>query len=145
MMRGVGNQTRQEIIDFLSKLRERFPSVEAVHPKDQPATEEIVGPLGLELLHHRIVGARNPKKDAEWRIRAALLGVTASDSQPPSLWPSQTDVADSLGITRARVGQVVTADRSAGAKIPSSLRSATSCASRFSASGVWSRSPKSST
>ncbi len=118
MMRGVGNQTRREIIDFLSKLRGQFPSVEAVRPKDQPATEESVGPLGLELLQHRIVGARNPKKDAEWRIRAALLGVTASDSQPPSLWPSQTDIADSLGITRARVGQVVTADRLRWSKDP---------------------------
>ena len=38
-------------------------------------------------------------------IRAALLGVTAQ-SQPPSQWPSQTDIADALGITRARVGQV---------------------------------------
>ena len=33
MMRGVGNQTRREIIDFLSKLRGRFPSVEAVSPQ----------------------------------------------------------------------------------------------------------------
>ena len=30
LMRGVGNQTRQEIIDFISQLRGRFPNVEAV-------------------------------------------------------------------------------------------------------------------
>jgi hypothetical protein len=47
-----------------------------------------------------------------------LLGVTAGDSQPPSHWPSQADVADSLGISRARVGQVVTADRLRWSKDP---------------------------
>src|SRR5262249_20320021 len=61
LMRGVGNQTRREIIDFLSKLRGRFPSVEAARPQDESATEESEGPLGLELLEHRVVGARNPR------------------------------------------------------------------------------------
>lgn len=115
MMKGVGNQTRQEIIRFVGQLREKFPNVEA-KPKEQPAAEEPSGPPSLELLHHRIVGVRNPKKDAEWNIRAGMLGVTAPASQPASQWPSQTDVADALGITRARVGQVVAADRNRWAK-----------------------------
>ena len=33
MMRGVGNQTRQEIIRFVSELRERFPNVAATGPR----------------------------------------------------------------------------------------------------------------
>ena len=43
MMRGVGNQTRQEIIRFVGELREKFPNVEAIKPKDQTASDEIRG------------------------------------------------------------------------------------------------------
>ena len=49
----------------------------------------------------------------------ALLGVTASESQPPSHWPSQSEIADALDISRARVGQIVTADRTRWSKDPS--------------------------
>ena len=94
MMRGVGNQTRQEIIRFVGELRERFPNVEAIKSNDQTPFDVLTGPPSLEVLHHRIVGFRNPKKDAEWKIRAGFLGVTAPESQPASQWPSQTDVAD---------------------------------------------------
>jgi serine/threonine protein kinase/predicted transcriptional regulator len=116
LMKGVGNQTRQEIIRFVGELREKFPNAEALKPKDQTPADEAAGPPSLEALQHRIVGVRNPKKDAEWNIRAGLLGVTAPESQPASQWPSQTDVADALHITRARVGQVVSADRNRWSK-----------------------------
>lgn len=118
MMRGVGNQTRQEIIRFVGQLRDKFPNVEAVVPKDQAQHDESSGPPSLEALQHRIVGVRNPKKDAEWNLRAGLLGVTAPESQSPSHWPSQAEVADGLNVTRARVGQVVTADRNRWSKDP---------------------------
>ena len=36
---GVGNQTRQEIIRFVGELRERFPNIEAIRPKDQPPSK----------------------------------------------------------------------------------------------------------
>ncbi len=116
LMKGVGNQTRQEIIRFVGQLREKFPNVEAIRTKEQPAPEDSAGPPSLEELQRRIVGVRNPKKDAEWNIRAGLLSVTAPDTQPPTQWPSQSDVADGLGLTRARVGQVVSADRNRWSK-----------------------------
>jgi len=116
LMKGVGNQTRQETIRFVGELREKFPIVEAPKAKDQPAPDEFEGPPSLENLHHRIIGVRNPKKDADWNIRARLLGLTAPANQLPSLWPSQTDVADAVGVTRARIGQVVTSDRNRWSK-----------------------------
>jgi serine/threonine protein kinase len=116
LMRGVGNQTRQEIIRFVGGLRERFPNVDPNRPKGPPADDDTAGPVGLEALHHRVVGVRNPKKGGEWDMRAGLLGVTAPVGQVVGLWPSQSDVAEALGVTRARVGQVVTADRSRWAK-----------------------------
>ena len=118
LMRGVGNQTRQEIIRFVGELREKFPNVEALKPKDETAAEESVGPPSLEVLHHRVVGVRNPKKDGEWGIRAGLLGVTAPENRPTIQWPSQSDVAEALGVTRARIGQVVSADRTRWSKDP---------------------------
>ena len=118
MMRGVGNQTRQEIIRFVGELRKRFPNVEATKSNDQAPIDILTEPPSLEVLHHRIVGFRNPKKDAEWKIRAGFLGVTAPESQPASHWPSQTDVADGLLVTRARIGQVLSGDRSRWSKDP---------------------------
>jgi serine/threonine protein kinase len=118
MMKGVGNQTRQEIIRFVGELRERFPNVEPNKSDDQTAFDVLAGPPSLEVLHHRIVGFRNPKRDAEWKIRAGFLGVTAPESQPASQWPSQTDVADGLLVTRARIGQVLSGDRSRWSKDP---------------------------
>ena len=118
MMRGVGNQTRREIIRFVGELRQRFPNVLAIKPSEPTPIDILTEPPSLEVLHHRIVGFRNPKKDGEWKMRAELLGVTAPESQPASQWPSQTDVADSLLVTRARVGQVLSADRSRWSKDP---------------------------
>ena len=63
-------------------------------------------------------GVRSPKKEAEWNIRAGLLGTNASDGQPASHWPSQTDIADAFSVTRARIGQVLTADRTRWGKDP---------------------------
>jgi serine/threonine protein kinase len=111
LMRGVGHQTRREVIAFVGQLRAKFPDFEASARKDVSTVETPSGPSSLEALHHRIVGVRHIKKDAAWDIRAALLRETVTESQPPSAWPSQSDVAESLGVTRARVGQIVAADR----------------------------------
>ncbi len=118
IMRGVGNQTRQEIIRFISELRERFPAIEPGQPKPEAAADDITGPPSLEMLHQRVVGVRSPKKDAEWNIRAGLLGTNARDGQPACFWPSQTDIAESVSVTRARIGQVLTLDRNRWAKDP---------------------------
>ena len=119
MMPGVGNQTRQEIIRFVTKLRERFPKDEATRHKPLPtAHDEQTGIPSLEALENHVVGARNPKKEADWRIRACLLGISAPDGQAADLWPSQSEVASALSITRARVGQVLGPDRARWAKAP---------------------------
>lgn len=118
MMRGVGNQTRQEIIRFVAELRDRFPDLDTERPATVTAEEVETGIPPLELLEQRVLGARNAKKEAEWRIRCALLGTSAPDGQSPALWPSQSEVADALTVTRARVGQVLSADRKRWAKDP---------------------------
>ncbi|QGJ70863.1 BREX system serine/threonine kinase PglW [Planctomycetales bacterium 10988] len=118
LMRGVGNQTRQEIIRFVAELRDRFPDIEAVRPPSSTTDDDQTGIAALELLEQRVLGSRSAKKEAEWRIRCALLGTSAPEGQAADLWPSQSEVADALSLTRARVGQVLKADRNRWAKDP---------------------------
>jgi serine/threonine protein kinase len=117
LMKGVGNQTRQEIIRCVGTLRERFPDLEAVR-RHEDKEESFVGTPSLESLRDRILGTRSTKKEGEWNIRCSLLGLAPTTTELASRWPSQTDVADTLGITRARVGQIVSADRSRWGKDP---------------------------
>ena len=117
MMRGVGNQTRQEIIRFVGELREKFPTLEPTVPSETP-TDEASGPPSLEAMQHRVVGVRNSKKETDWNIRRCLLGIAAPESQPPSQWPSQTDVADALDTSPTKIYQVVKADRNRWSKDP---------------------------
>jgi serine/threonine protein kinase len=118
MMRGVGNQTRQEIIQFVAELRDRFPNIETTRPTTVTTGDEQTGISALELLEQRVLGTRSTKKETEWRIRCALLGISAPENQSAGFWPSQSEVADALTLTRARVGQVLTADRNRWAKDP---------------------------
>ncbi|XZE35697.1 BREX system serine/threonine kinase PglW [Pirellulaceae bacterium SH501] len=124
LMKGVGYQTRREIIAFVGQLREQFPNVEPVPRKDQPGNEDVDGPPSLEALHHRVMGARNPKKEAEWNIRRVLLGEATSTvqtpvpglSSPTFFWPSQTSVAEALSCHQVNVHQVLKADRTRWSK-----------------------------
>lgn len=109
LMRGVGNQTRQEIIRFISELRERFPNTES-------AAEEVVGIPTLEALRQRILGSRNPKKEADWNLRCSLLGLASVNSHPASHWPSQTEIAEASHVGPPRVYQTLAADRSRWSK-----------------------------
>ena len=74
VMRGVGNQTRLEIIRFIAELRERFPNTEPT-----PA-DEILGTPTLESLHQRVLGSRSPKKESDWNLRCSLLGLSPKDN-----------------------------------------------------------------
>lgn len=111
VMRGVGNQTRQAIIRFISELRERFPNTEA------PA-EEILGTPTLEALRQRILGSRNPKKETDWNLRCGMLGLAPTNSHPASHWPSQTEIAEASHVGPPRVYQTLAADRSRWSKDP---------------------------
>ena len=107
LMRGVGNQTRQEIIRFVGELREKFPNVEAIKPKDQSPVEILTDRPAWKSCTIASSAFAIPRRKPSGSIRAGLLGVTAPESQPASQWPSQTDVAEALLVTRARIGQVV--------------------------------------
>jgi serine/threonine protein kinase len=105
VMRGVGNQTRREIIRFIAALKERFPNTEETPP------EEVFGIPTLEMLHQRVLGSRSAKKEADWNLRCGLLGLSPQQTHPATHWPSQTEVAEAAHVNPPRVYQTLAADR----------------------------------
>lgn len=117
-MPGVGNKTRREIAMAVRILRERpgqpqredittvREDVVTFEVRDAEATLEPVdvGNLSVDLLVQRVIRPGFRDGDAARRALRALLGL---DPELDDLWPSQSEVARVLDVTRARVGQLV--------------------------------------
>ena len=111
-LRGVGNKTRREIASAVRILRERLGSPSTSGTKDGPESEEaglILGPIdpatfSIDLLTQRVLRVGIRDSDTTQRTAQALLGL---DPAVPSPWPSQTEVAEALKVTRGRIGQIV--------------------------------------
>jgi hypothetical protein len=115
-LRGVGAKTKKELREALRLLTPRFPApAEDASASGLPAlSDSEIGDLenrivvsSLDLLLKRILPPARSKAEGERRILQALFGLSAEAPHPVSSWPSQTDVAEALGITRARVSQVL--------------------------------------
>ena len=134
-LRGVGNKTRREIVAAVRILRERLGNPDsslATGPlllandkgqvtNDNPLVE--VGNLSIDQIVSRISLTGGREGDTAREALQALLGLKASASASSSsgaasedsqvstrglfAWPSQTDVAAIVGVTRARVGQLL--------------------------------------
>lgn len=118
-MRGVGNKTRLELLTVISKLRERFPDLIAgAKPTPSRPEEEDLSKLDLDAVYQRVIGIRTSRTEGQWKVRAGLLATEPDTSESVTAWPSQADVAVQIGITRARVGQVLAADRKRWSKDP---------------------------
>jgi serine/threonine protein kinase len=117
-MPGVGNKTRREIAMAVRILRERPDQPQRkdltavredlmpfeVRDAEIPFAQLDVGTLSIDLLVQRVVrpGARDG--DATRQALHALLGLDPALDDP---WPSQSEVARLLEVTRARVGQFI--------------------------------------
>lgn len=124
-LRGVGAKTKTELREALRLLTPRFPA-----PAEDAPVSDISGVSGvadfstlsdieigdaenrvvvssLDPLLKRILPPARSKAVSERRILEALFGLSAEAPHPASSWPSQTEVAEALGITRARVSQVL--------------------------------------
>jgi serine/threonine protein kinase len=122
-MPGVGNKTRQEILEAVQALRERLatestPDLDAV---DTAGAEKSVAPesQSIDLIARQLTPRRGGNaKNADAEIMIRFLGAEEGDGHPPGEWLSQSDVAPLLGLTRARVGQVLEKARERWAKLP---------------------------
>ncbi len=121
-MRGVGHKTRRELADAITQLAARFPDHPRTGAPAAPATEDEDSlPADVQSLD-LIVGKLVPKPrrgtdTSETRGLQALLGLDES-RKPRGSWTSQTDVARRLGVTRARVGQIIAKARARWGRQP---------------------------
>ena len=132
-LRGVGNLTRREISAAVKILRKRLgtPSREtATTDQPEPPPEMLdLAALSVDLLADRVqsIGARESETvhrtiqvllglPVEWPVgwtvgwtsKSVRMNDTRTDLEVhPTSWPSQTDVARLLEVTRARVGQIL--------------------------------------
>jgi hypothetical protein len=119
-LRGVGNKTRREIGTAVRILRERLgrPNREPVPIADEtePKSESLdVGSLSVDLLVERILKTSSREGESVQKTLRMLLGLDPAIS---GCWPSQSDVARRLDVTRARVGQIVGTLQSRWSKDP---------------------------
>ncbi len=104
-LRGVGMETRDELREAYHDLRNRLGTQEL--PQDlKPEAErrsltEVVGDL---------VPARSARNETEVRALRLLLELDPLEL-PAGPWPSQTDVATALDVTRGRIGQLLATAR----------------------------------
>src|SRR6266540_1173331 len=125
-MPNVGAKTQREIRRVVAELRKRFPEIE---PATDSATasngesqEAEPAAVSIDLIAPQVTRVGPPgKKEAERTILFAFLGLDASGNPTAGAldWPSQSEVAERLGLTRARVGQVVMSARQRWRRNPS--------------------------
>jgi serine/threonine protein kinase/predicted transcriptional regulator len=133
-MRGVGSKTRKELLEAIRLLADApglsaaLSSADAAGEPALPTPDETdlrSAVFSLDLLLREIL-PRGSKAVGERRILQALCGLggpaaidelegpegkDAPAPSPLSRWPSQSEVAEALGITRARVSQVLVSAR----------------------------------
>ena len=84
LMRGVGNQTRREIIDFVSQLRGRFPNVEAAPHQGPARTGRALGTAQPRSCWSTgSSGSRSRRRTPSGASAPPCSGLTAAESQPP--------------------------------------------------------------
>ena len=105
----VGTKTRRELASLYDRLRRLFPDV----PVEAPAADEAEAPDLAQWSLDRLVATLAPKTASRSATESGVLaGLLASgDDAALALWPSQSELAQSTGVSRARVGQVVAAAR----------------------------------
>lgn len=122
--RGVGMKTRREIVELVALLRARFPDLrqesEPTEPPPLKGTDEAEPEVGsIDLIIKQLIRpSRDQGKDA-LKILNHFLGVDLAWMHTPFSWKNQAEVARHFGLTRARVGQVVTKGRDRWRRNPS--------------------------
>ncbi len=110
--RGVGRKTQIELIKVMHRLRQRFPEAETGQPESVAPGEKLpVGQETIEVLaQHALLIKRGRARETEAAVLHPFLGVDAGAAERPA-WPSQSELADLGGVTRQRIGQIITEAR----------------------------------
>jgi serine/threonine protein kinase len=109
-LRGVGNKTRLEIAAAVRILKERFGTTQRTDVSEEIEVEEgaieVIENVNLSVdqLVNRISRVGKREGDTARDTLQALLGF---DQRVSSIWPSQTEIAPIVDVTRGRIGQLV--------------------------------------
>jgi serine/threonine protein kinase len=115
-LRGVGSKTRREIMDFVGKLRSKLPQPaipdrSTLETPAEPAGGQPAAPLGLDALTALLIPvATSPSGKVSRQILAQFLELDES-SWTAVLYPTQAQIADRSGKSRAQISQVITKAR----------------------------------
>ena len=89
-LRGVGNQTRREVLDTLERLLERFPSSEPARP-EAPAPSEEGATFSLDRLVRELLEARGVRRELR-PVAEAWLGLDRAPEEGLA-WATPSQVA----------------------------------------------------
>lgn len=120
-LRGVGYKTTTEVLELYRQLQERFPDLESKERISEAAKDASTEPehASVDLIAKQLIVSSGTKDSADRNIQEKFLGWITSQDDPMALrWLSQTDLGDEVSVTRARVGQVITAARERWMKNP---------------------------
>lgn len=116
-LRGIGKKTVRELAALHAALRPRFPDLKAsTRSRSTELSGDVAGAepevTTIDLLAEQLlaVGGKGEGAAAREVIRA-VLGLPTERVADPGFWPSQTEVARLLDVSRQRIGQAVTAGR----------------------------------
>ena len=128
-MQGVGNKTRRELTDLVRLLRQRFGDVTPTGPSITPLLDATVGgsaaasevdpdAQSIDLIARQVVVRRAGNKGSS--ENAAIERFLGDDAPPeaPWQWRNQSECAATLGVTRARVGQIIDKARDRWVRLP---------------------------
>jgi serine/threonine protein kinase len=114
-LRGVGNKTRREIMDLVGKLRSKLPP-SAIPDRSVASSPEPIGtqpsaPPSVDALTALLVPVESsPSGKVGRQILAAFLELDDAITGTPQ-YPTQAQVAERTGKSRAQISQVITKAR----------------------------------
>jgi serine/threonine protein kinase len=120
-LRGVGNKTRRELGALYKQLRDVFPAggdADAAKPDTDDQDEGGDGENVDSLARYAAALKRGGRLTDEQRMLQLYLGWQAAPDAQVAEWPSQTELAAQVNVTRQRIGQVVTKARKHFARFP---------------------------
>lgn len=124
-LRGVGKLTVRELTSLHTELRHRFPDIKASsRTRTTEISGEAYGPeqeiIALDLVAQQLLAGGAKGEGAAGReILRTVLSLPSERIPAPAFWPSQTDIAKALGVSRQRIGQAVTGGRERWRRNPS--------------------------
>ena len=118
-LRGVGTRTKKSLTQLVRELGQRLPMVER-EADSAPGEPAVPASARLDVIAGSLLARRRGKAEPSAKDRglAMLLGLDVPSAGQLPFWPSQTEVAKPLDVTRALISQALGDARKRWAKLP---------------------------